>query len=367
VIATLFWSDTPGVSQNAARLVRFISLLNIFAIIWLEFSLLADVGGALLGLETVSGKTAILVLCSFTVIFFTLKYGLRGFVFADIFQTPLILLGIALLLGGSVWLGIRDGVENMSVVNFIRPQLGMEACLCFVFNVICLNIFQVATTETHWLRAWIFQEKETNLQVRGTAAIAVMWALLIVIGFFAFRFTGKTGEPSIIDFLGKLGGLSPVFLMAFWIGGLGALFTTADCHIYEFLMVKSFNAAKGTFDDVPFQKIKPWLYTPIATVLLAGAYFLIRETNIRFDKLIFAIAPLCLTLLPGFSILIFQLKHAALVIAFSFACYVGCSFIGLYVLPDGNYVMTLLAPGVPVALSVIIFMHGVFKKIRGSK
>ena len=87
VIARLFWSDDPT-DIRISRLVKWISIASITGIIWLEFALFSDVFGALLKIESLFIRALICGIATLVVTDFTLRFGLRGFIFADAFHAP---------------------------------------------------------------------------------------------------------------------------------------------------------------------------------------------------------------------------------------------------------------------------------------
>jgi hypothetical protein len=94
-----FILDKTTKSHRAASIVRFIALTNILAILWLEFAVFSDIAWKLAFVAVSSDPvwkisdiessvvavvwgTVLLFVCAFAVIYFTLRFGLRGFTFA---------------------------------------------------------------------------------------------------------------------------------------------------------------------------------------------------------------------------------------------------------------------------------------------
>src|SRR6185436_5620415 len=78
VILTLFLDGTKSGLQ-AAAIVRSVTIINILAILWMEFSAFADISSQMIWSGHVVGGAILIFLCSFAIIYFTVKYGLRGF------------------------------------------------------------------------------------------------------------------------------------------------------------------------------------------------------------------------------------------------------------------------------------------------
>jgi len=106
VLLTLL--DGTNESIRSASVVRVVALTNILAILWLEFSAFADVSSKLIISESILWGAMFLYGCAFAVLYFTLRFGLRGFLFADLFHGPIMIIGIVTLLIGVVVFLVGD-------------------------------------------------------------------------------------------------------------------------------------------------------------------------------------------------------------------------------------------------------------------
>jgi hypothetical protein len=355
VIAALFW-EKEGAPHHMAALAKYLSLANIYSVIWLDFAIFADVSADLIGHPSIISKLILLSVSSFAVIYFTLRYGLRGFVFADLFQSPLLLIGSSTLLGGIVYLLVTRGI-GFHVYDFLSPSLTGQECLLFAIQLTSLNFLLVLVTEPHWLRIWIFRRRETEMQLRSTGATAALWLGLILIGLFAFQLSGKqqAGVPVILGLLQELSKLSGTYLVAFWIGGMAALFASADTQIYSALLVNEFDIRTGQIKDLRMTSIQPLRKALLATIGFAVLYGVDSGLNLQFDKVMFIVLPVCLNLFPAFVALALGRRHAHLYVWSSLVLYVFCSVMGLLE-PANQYTMTLLAPVVPIIVSGVVLL-----------
>src|SRR4029077_4220517 len=94
--------DETNESIRSAAIVRVVALTNILAILWLEFSAFADVSSKLIISESIWWGAIFLYGCALAVLYFTLRFGLRGFLFADLFHGAIIVIGIVTLLIGTL-------------------------------------------------------------------------------------------------------------------------------------------------------------------------------------------------------------------------------------------------------------------------
>ena len=311
-------------------------------------------------------KVALLSVSCFAVVFFTLRYGLRGFVFADFFQAPLILLGSLVVLGGVVFLAFSIGSFKQIIIDLPTPMLSLKDCVLFAVQVISLNLLLVLVTEPHWLRVWIFRAKETHLQASSTLATGILWSLLALIGLFAFPLSGnKIGEAAIVSLLQQMSAASAVFVVAFWVGGMAALFSSADSQIYSFLLVREFQLSTGKLREVLMSGLKPVRLSVLTTAIFVSVYVFVRSVNVPFEKMIFVVLPVCLNVFPAFVFAVLREKQQPHLILASLALYFVCSVLG-FLQPSNEFFWILLAPFCPVLVSGYI-LSKYFLMSRGSK
>jgi TM2 domain-containing membrane protein YozV len=354
IIASLFWHPNSKY-QHTSRLVKYVSILNMLAVIWLEFSLFADISGQLMQIDSILVRAILLAVVTGVIFDFTLRFGLRGFIFADFLHAPLIAIASIALFVGGVMLLISGTVTARPSLDWVLPIISPIQCVLFAAHVICLNIFLVLVTEPHWLRVWAFgSEKITKIQVRSLAATALIWLLLTVLGFLAFGVTQKVGNEAIAGFVALLQNLSPAFIVVFWIGGIAALFSTADTQIYSLLVVSEFEPRTGEMQDRFLTSLRPITTGVTIGVLFALVYFVVRALDLPFEKIIFVVIPLPLNLLPAFAAGIGERKQQPGFIYLSLALYSIFAVWG-FVLPDQQFYATLAAGLVPIAVAVGVY------------
>jgi hypothetical protein len=351
VISTLFWRENDGTAILTSKIVRWLSLLNIAAVIWLEFSLFSDIASLVFDVPILFNKVVIIFVTSFFIIYFTTRFGLRGFVFADAFQSPVIMLSAITLVIGSVIL-LHLSPTKIDLIAISNPILSTPQCLLFVAHVLFLNSFIGLVTEGHWLRVWIFEERETILQPKAQLSTAIIWGILIVTGLFTAELTGRTGENAIINLITKLFNLSPVLPVFFWLGATAALFSTADAQIYSFLLVFKFNTQTGKLTNSSIKKYFPLSSALAASFAFAIVYYFVRKMNIPFEKIIFIIMPMSLNLLPAFVRQMHNYKQRPILLIASIILYSVASYLG-FTQPEFELQWTLTAALMPIICSII--------------
>lgn len=353
VIAAIFWDEDPE-AQKTAGTAKWLSCANLVGVVWLDFAFFADITGQLLpiGLGDLAWKTIILSFASFTVFYFTFKYGLRGFVFADLFQSPVIILGSIGLFGGVLYLYSQSQV---AVTAALTPILPPSQCFLFALHVLCLNVLLVVVTEPHWLRLWVFGDKELRLQHRSILFTAALWTILIAVGLAAGAATNQVGEAATAKAIEALGAYTPILPMFFWVAAIAALFASADIAIYSLLVVSVFDVKRGQLVDRSMASIHPFGVSCMATLILCFVYASVRGLALPFEKLVFAIIPFSLNIFPAFMIL---LRGAAPDAKWTWASVLGyiiLSLIGLFIMPDQNLLFTLGAALVPVIVGCVAY------------
>jgi hypothetical protein len=350
VVATIFWADDPE-SQRTSQIIKWISLLNIAGFIWLDFAVFAKIARSLVATNVPETVAIVLFACG-GIFYFTLRYGIRGFVFVDIFHVPMIALGASIFLFGCL-LAFRQAPQPITL-DLLKPTLPAGASLIFILHVAIVNLFIGAVTEPHWLRVWIFRAKETKLQVRSLGFTVLLSLVIIVIGLTGYLIAPDraTGIVDITALLSKVRQLSFVYPVAFWIAAMAALFSSADSQIYSWLVVKQFDARTGRLREREMQTIKP-LASSIAMVgMFAAVYVWMQQLGLPQEKVIFILLPVSMTTLPAFARAIRGLPQKPVYIIMSLVSYFACSMWGLHQ-PDGQLLWNLAAVALPLLTAVI--------------
>lgn len=351
VIASLFYQKGNIKSIKNSHIVKYISLLNIIGVIWLEFSLFSDILSYVFHFQSIYIKALVVLITAFVIIFFTIKYGLRGFVFADFFHGPLILISIIVLLVGSVIFITNSGAVG-NINNIFTPILGVKETILFAGHVLFLNSFLVFVTEGHWLRLWVFNKNEITVQSKSILSTAIIWALLSIIGLLTFSQINDVGTVAVSSLILKLSDISYIFPIAFWIGATAALFSTSDTQVYSLLLVNSWKPKSGELSKNLTQNIKALPVALFISFAFALAYFIVRFLGIPFEKIIFIIIPMCLNLLPAFVRIIKNYTPKPMLIVWSLLFYLSFAVYG-FIQPETEMAMTLAASIVPLVFSLI--------------
>ena len=364
VIAAVFWQPNAVGRQNSA-IVRYISLINISCIIWLEFSVFSDISGQLLAEGDLLSSCALMFISTLTISYFTFRYGLRGFVFADFFHSPLILVGsIALLLGVfSVAQTHEESIlPKLMDMKTYYPVLSWQECVLFVIATAFLNAFLVITSQSHWLRVWTFGSKITSLQVRSLSGTAVIWVILIMIGLLAGMVTeGAIGKDAVAKLIELAGDQSLLYVVAFWVVGTAVLFSTADTQFYSFLLVRYFDVGTGRLSNTRINEMKP-LFNGLATATLFTAiYFLVTFFQVPFEKLVFLMLPISMICVPAFIGASLRQQPSPRYLWLSIALYLMCTILAL-AQPADEFFFSIAAPLMPAVVSVLVLVRSVLSR-----
>ena len=376
--------DGTNASIRSAAIVRVVALTNILAILWLEFSAFADVSSKLIISESIWWGAIFLYGCAFAVLYFTLRFGLRGFLFADLFHGPIIVIGIVTLLIGTLVFLVGSpsdgGHEDRLVELFGRiltemnepkapaPTSPLLSGVLFAISCLFLNSFLVLITQPHWFRVWMFGEKETTLQVTSLSVTAVVWSILILIGALASTVLSAKNIPEactapnldsvqvVVCYLQQVTNAYPLLAVAFWVAGTGALFSTADAQIYSLFAIQRFDLREGKIAHAEFKELRPAFYAAIAAALFAGCYALVRFLKVDFDQLVFVLLPSCLNIVPALILAVRGIRQEPILLWISIVPYAVCGFLGL-LHTDVAPIFAVAAPLMPLTVSAVALVY----------
>jgi hypothetical protein len=365
VILTLFLDGAKS-GVRAAAIARSVTIINILAILWMEFSVFADLSSQMIWSGSVCGGAILIFVCSFAVIYFTIRYGLRGFVFADLFQCPLMAIAsLSLLIATMVVVGARvyEYTNDQNLISalfaqFSAPKVTWVEGGVFALSCVFFNSFFVVVTQPHWLRVWMFGEKEIRLQVRSLSMTCVVWLLLVLVGGLAAVMLSDTATGAetntainvVLDFLRRLNEISPLFAVAFWVAGMAALFSIARNQMYSLFLIRYFDPEKETPNDHPSGFSRPAVPSAFAAAVFALIYFFVRHVDIPFDSLVVVLLPLCLNIVPGLVLAARGKPQAPMLLVASLILYAACALLGL---ASGESLLYVGAPLMPMILSVV--------------
>lgn len=373
VMLSIFADGTTHGSRTA-QIVKFITITNITALLWLEFSVFADVTSRLVAPDMEIWGSAILFVSAFTIISFTLRYGLRGFVLADLFQSPIIAVGAFVLMGGACYYVITrfilpldpQDVTSVLVALYRKtasvlgtPVLGVTSGILFSISCLFLNGFLVLVTQPHWLRMWLFGGKEVRFQIWSLGITSAIWSLLILVGGLAAIIVSQEGlagslqaNEVVVVLLRTLAyQVSPVFLVTFWLAGMAALFSSADVQIYSFLLMRRFNCVKGKLEDSEFARLRIWSYSFFPAAGFSVAYWLVRHFHLPLDRLVLILVPSCITMVPSLILVTLRRRQNYWLIIASASLYTLCAIVGLAENPLGQ-AFAVAAPICPFVVSL---------------
>ena len=356
-LASIVWRpDRWG--RRTSELVRCVSVGNLFGVLWLEFAFMSDMGGRLMGL-TPTGRVGLLFLASFIVLYACFRFGVRGIAFLDLILTPLIFLGVLVLLAGALYLAL-NAPAAASPMQWIEPKLPFQVIALFIVHVFCLNPFLLVVTEGHWFRMWAFGQPELKQQVPGLTVVAVVSICLVATGLLGgHALPGEPGDSLIARLLTTLDDQVPIFAAAFWVAGVAAMFSTADVQILGLALMVGFKSGTGESELSSGLLSRPKLSALVIAGCLSALYYVIRiVTKVDFEKLVFFILPAAITLLPA---LVFRITRQTAtgaqfgVLLLGLVGYVITSLIGL-ARPADQLALNLGAVLIPVVISAGIWL-----------
>lgn len=357
VVAALFYTEEAD-DKKISSLVKYISLVGISCSIWLEFAVFGDIFGKLFFESNIIYSCLSVGICAFAVLFFTTKYGLQGFVFADALHGLIIGIAIVSIVIQLICFSTDHTVaHSISLPDFFSSLASPIEIVLFLVHVFLINAFFVILAESHWLRLWLFEEKEVKYQIRAQALTAFLWGGIIFAGLSAYSLVGKTETDLVADTLLKFLALPIPFVYAFfWMGAIAALFSTADGQLYCFFLVRAFDPKRGLIPDKAKRIRDPFLFSISAGTLFALVYFVVRFLEIPFEKIVFSVMPITMNLLPALLPLVAGKKPKICYTVYSLVIYSLVVFIGLLI-PSTALYASLGAIVVPILFSLCSAMN----------
>jgi hypothetical protein len=351
VLPSIFWGADKESRRNAA-LLRYLSLANIAGVLWLEFAVFSDLTGLVYAPGTHSVHAGVFFVSSFIVTYFIMQFGLRGFVFADMLQAPIV--GLATLVVFVAILLSLMGTGAPSMAAFGRPLADNTTTIIFVIHVFVVNLFVVLVTEGHWMRVWLFGDKATNLQVRAIGTMSAGWVFLILVGLLGGLMSTNSGVDGVADVIRHVGQLFPFVSFAFWMAAIAALFSSADAAVFSFLLVRAFSPSEGNFKESRTRRPNsPFWYSLVAALAGSAVYYLVRVLGLPPEKLIFIAIPFCLNLLPSLVCRAYGRKPRLVYTLVATLGYVTISVYGLFLQANDQFAATLIAAICPILVSII--------------
>jgi hypothetical protein len=348
VVAAIVWSESKAARINSAW-VKYISMSSLIAVIWLEFAIFSDLFGYLSDRSDAIFRSSSFLLVSYSVLFFILRFGLRGFVFTDLIQSPIILVGTTIV---AICTWISANSHHLAIsVSALQPSRSMSETALFIANSSLLNFCLVLASEAHWMRTWLFGRRETKLQLAGIMCTSLNWLMLIGIGLVAGFVSSNVGSIAVVDIVQYVQSSEPIVAAAFWLAAVAALFSTADANIYGLLLVRSFDTDGGSVTGSLRVPGLPSVAAFLASAVMAATYYIVRSLNLPMEKIIFICIPLCLNVMPSLvSVACFRVPKLSYTVA-STVGYLMISLVGLFEPPQQLFT-TLAAALCPIVFSV---------------
>lgn len=358
VLSSYFWGASRD-EQSMARIVSYVLMAYLLIVLWLEFSVFAKITGELVAPESDLAKFIPMFLIAFFVAYFTFKFGLRGFVYADLFQSPIVILGsLIVFIGGAIIIFSEfDDVSawlRLLSEQFVSPKLSWKDGMLFALAALFLNAFLVVVTPAHWVRLWIFgKDRLLRQQVDSTRSTAVVWLVLVGVGILASTSMEMVepekiagGETVVVMYLEYLASAAPILVFVFWVSAIAALFSTADSQLYAYMLVKNYRWKDNSLNN-KLEISHPFLMASIFALGYSFMFLLAINLDLKLDKLVLVLMPACLTLVPMFYVVHTKRKGKLMVAWFSIVSYLLVAGVGVGS-PDASYLVTLGAPLTPL-------------------
>jgi hypothetical protein len=357
-LTALFWQKDDPRSHLVSLIAKAVTVTSIVSLLWLEFATAVYIASGLFGLDSSHAKTILMFIFVFLVFDFTVRNGLRGFVFLDLFLAPIILVGTIILAVGVIILTL--GNSSFEITLLARPpeKSGTEIFL-FVVMTFFLNSFLLLTTESHWIRVWTMRSQVSTTTLTSMFVTALLWAILIVIGLFAVLSVKGPGIDAVVDLVRVVGNISPIYTVGFWIAAVAALLSTCDAQLYSLLLVWAFNSRTGKIEGMPSLISNPSLFAFGAAIIFSVIFYIVSERNFPLEPIVFFVFPVFICLLPSMVQLIKSDRLSLAPIILAVLAYGICG-LGMLLIPDQKFAFAFAAPLMSAIVSALVLV-GVVK------
>lgn len=351
-ITSLFWSNNAE-GKAASKIARVITLCSILCILWLEFATFAILAASVFNITGIEARAVIIFLAVLFVFDFTLRNGLRGFIFTDLLHAPLIVIGIATVLLGAATIVFSDHSVSALASLVAEPKLPLPEVTTFIIATIFLNAFILLTSESHWLRVWAMRDHVRRSTLSGSVLMAITWLMLIATGLLIAATIKGVGTPTVVELVQNLDKVSPIFVVGFWMAATAALYSTADTQLYSFLLVAAFDNETGQVSPDSRIAKSPLISAVVISIFFSAAYVAVAKFDIPFEQIVFFIFPIFLCLVPSLVELLKRQTISPGPMIASISLYLLCG-LGMILLPKYSFFFSLGAPLMPAIVAVFV-------------
>lgn len=355
ILPSLFWREDR---RAHSFIIKWIQIVSLSSIVWLELAVFNKMFAAFMGLDTtnVFWSGVIFFAASLFVINFVLRYGVRGFAFSDIVCFPIIFVCVALFLV-LTFLSFSQGDPQLVEGGRIWPEPVFPLINCIVFAVaaLFLNSFLIVATEAHWLRVWLFPNKDHETRYSAGILTGMTWLLLALIGLLGAGVSAAIGWEATIEIVAFVEQQYPITTIVFWLAVTAAIFSTADSQAYSLLLLFSFSPDKGDVKSEKMKRMNADILSVFVALLLALVYVGANELSIPFEQIVFFVLPFFLCVAPSLlsTMLGLEPQNGHLV-----ASVVGYLCFGalMVVVPEQGFLWSLFAPLFPAGVCLYVLV-----------
>lgn len=281
-----------------SQLVRYLSMLNITAVIWLEIKVLTTILCNVVFQISFEPRNAIIfavVAGLFTVLLvqFILRFGMQGVIATDAMYWPFIILSAALIAAVVFYLSFNAAGDLSHLVQMIslRPRIPDVTLAFFLLNIFAVNAVYHVGRDDLWLRMSAFQstgqkDNPAASQLFQATLFAVpVWFILISVGMLVPTILGRPAD-SVLEVIGLIR-VSYVVLPLAILGLLAAMLSTCDNQFFALKRLFRYSPETGEVRELTLN----WRKTAaisfsagliVALLTWAAIYFDLKDQNLVF-------------------------------------------------------------------------------------
>jgi len=291
-IVTGLMSAIVRVNANVftTRLVQFLSVINISAVVWLEIKILTTIVlSVIFGIEYDASNALEFGLTAGVVagllVQFVLRFGMQGVVATDALYWPFIILSAVIVVFVTMATaygksgGLNELISNISLDPLIDPlTLGF-----FLLNIILVNAVYHVGRDDLWLRLSAFSNEihQDNLAAsrlfKATILALPVWLVLILAGMMIPVLIGRPAESivEVIDAVRVSSIIPPILIL----GMLAAMLSTCDNQFFSLRRLFLYSPHTNT--------VRSWVFnrrdTAIVSLAVGLLVLLLTSAAVFFD------------------------------------------------------------------------------------
>lgn len=286
-------------TQATASLVKAISIVNIFALVWLEIKILTTIILSVIfsieyGPENAVYFGVVAAVLAGLLVQFVLRFGMQGVIATDALYWPFIILSVGLMIIVVLYLAIDGSSGLAGAIGDVKlePLIDPVTLCFFLLNIFLVNAVYHVGRDDLWLRLSAFHRSggaknpAASELFRATLFAAPVWMMLIIVGML-LPVVAKGTVNDIVELVNVVR-ISPLIVPVVILGMLAAMLSTCDNQFFALKRLFAYSPKDNSISVLEITPHRAASYSAAAGLLV----FLLTWSSIVFgvedQNLVFA-------------------------------------------------------------------------------